>query len=251
MAQFSLDGKTAYVTGGNGLIGRAICASLSAFGAKTICLDLLDGDDPGVTYQPFDITDSAGMEQAVATLFDQYGPADIWINSAYPRPEGYYLSNPAQVTADAWRQAVQLLLDSYCLCATTVAQKMADADRRGSIVNLSSIYGHIGPDFSLYEGTAVTPTPPPYAAIKGGILAHSRYLACQYGPQGIRVNTVSPGGVKDQQDAHFQERYCATTPLRRMASPGDVASAVTFLAGDAAAYITGVDLPVDGGRMAQ
>ncbi|WP_259782016.1 SDR family oxidoreductase [Aestuariispira ectoiniformans] len=251
MAQFSLQGKTAYVTGGNGLIGRAICKTLAELGATTVSLDVVGNRDSGIIHRPFDITDSKGLETAISALFRDCGTADIWVNCAYPRPEGYYSADPDHITPDAWRKAVELLLDSYCLCSATVARQMADAAHPGSIVNLSSIYGHVGPDFSLYDGTKITPTPPPYAAIKAGIQGHSRYLACQYGPRGIRVNTVSPGGVEDNQDKTFRERYCAGTPLRRMASPDDVAGAVAFLASDAAAYVTGIDLPVDGGRLAQ
>lgn len=252
MTLFALTGKTAYVTGGSGLIGRATCNALLTQGATVVSLDP-DTATPidNVTTEAFDITDTNALDATTGTLFDRYGAADIWVNCAYPRPENYYMRDPAQVTSGEWRQAVTLLLDSYCLSAATAARLMATAGKKGSIVNLSSIYGHVGPDFSLYDDSEITPTPPPYAAIKGGILAHSRYLACQYGPQGIRVNTVSPGGVEAGQDATFQQRYNATTPLRRMADAQDVAAAIAFLCSDAASYITGIDLPVDGGRLAQ
>jgi NAD(P)-dependent dehydrogenase (short-subunit alcohol dehydrogenase family) len=103
------------------------------------------------------------------------------------------------------------------------------------------------PDFSIYEDAETPPSPAHYSASKGGILNLTRYLASEYGDRGIRVNAVSPGGVFDDQDPAFVERYEANTPLGRMADPEDIAGAVIYLVSDAAAYVTGHNLVVDGG----
>jgi NAD(P)-dependent dehydrogenase (short-subunit alcohol dehydrogenase family) len=116
----------------------------------------------------------------------------------------------------------------------------------GSIVNLSSIYGTVGPDFTIYEGTNMT-MPAAYSAIKGGIVNFSRYLASYYGPYGIRVNCVSPGGILDQQDELFVKQYEKKVPMRRMGLPEDIAPSISFLLSDETKYITGQNLIIDGG----
>ncbi|MBM3566812.1 MAG: SDR family oxidoreductase, partial [Alphaproteobacteria bacterium] len=112
-----------------------------------------------------------------------------------------------------------------------------------------SIQGQVAPNFRNYDGTSMS-SPPAYTAIKGGIAAYSRYLASYFGPRNVRVNTVSPGGILNNQPASFLEKYNEKTCLGRLAAPSEIAPAVAFLASDAASYITGVDLLVDGGLTA-
>jgi NAD(P)-dependent dehydrogenase (short-subunit alcohol dehydrogenase family) len=113
-------------------------------------------------------------------------------------------------------------------------------------VNISSIYGSVGPDFTVYDGTEMT-MPAAYAAIKGGVVNLTRYLAAYYGPYGVRINCVSPGGIFDQQPQSFVSAYEKKVPMRRMGIPEDIAAPVAFLLSDEAAYITGHNLMVDGG----
>jgi NAD(P)-dependent dehydrogenase (short-subunit alcohol dehydrogenase family) len=116
----------------------------------------------------------------------------------------------------------------------------------GSIVNISSIYGTVGPDFDVYSGTNLT-MPAAYSAIKGGVVNFSRYLASYYGRDNIRVNCVSPGGIFDHQPAIFVNNYERKVPLGRMGTPADISPAVSFLLSDESSYITGHNLMVDGG----
>jgi NAD(P)-dependent dehydrogenase (short-subunit alcohol dehydrogenase family) len=115
-----------------------------------------------------------------------------------------------------------------------------------SIINVSSIYGVVAPDFEIYSGTDMT-SAAPYSAIKAGIINFSRYAASYYGKYGIRVNSICPGGVFDNQNKIFIENYSKRTPLGRLAKTAEIAAPILFLASDAASYITGATVMVDGG----
>ena len=121
-----------------------------------------------------------------------------------------------------------------------------EIQQSGSIVNIASIYGIVGNDFSLYEETNITP-PVAYSAIKGGLISFNRYVASYFGKNNIRSNCVSPGGVYDKQDVKFVKKYSSKTPLLRMAIPSDIAPIVCFLLSDESTYITGQNIAVDGG----
>jgi len=116
----------------------------------------------------------------------------------------------------------------------------------GTIINFGSTYGVVGPKFSIYEGTEMT-SPAPYSAIKGGIINFTRYLATYYASHNIRVNAICPGGIFDEQNEKFVEKYNENTPMGRMGKPEEIAGPVLFLASEASSYITGEVLMVDGG----
>ena len=118
--------------------------------------------------------------------------------------------------------------------------------KRGSIINMASMYGVVAPDFTVYDGTNMT-MPAAYSAIKGGLVNLTRYIAAYYGPQQIRVNTVSPGGIFDNQNTIFVRNYEKKVPMRRMGTPSDIAPSVVFLLSDDSKYITGQNLIIDGG----
>jgi len=118
--------------------------------------------------------------------------------------------------------------------------------RHGSVVNIASIYGTVGPDFSIYEGTNMT-MPAAYSAIKGGVINFTRYLASYYGSYNIRVNCISPGGIFDKQSPNFVNKYESKVPLRRMGLPEDISPAVGFLLAQESSYITGQNIIIDGG----
>jgi NAD(P)-dependent dehydrogenase (short-subunit alcohol dehydrogenase family) len=250
---FELDDSVALVTGGGGLIGQQVTRALAEQGATVVLADLSGSDAEAVaerigdraTYVPADVTNESSVVELVEGVVADYGRIDVLVNCAYPRNENYGRQYE-DVTYEDWCENVVSHLGSYYLVSNAVSAVMADQSSGGSIVNLGSIYGVQAPDFSLYDGLDMT-SPVEYAAIKGGVITLSEYLASYLGPDGIRVNVVSPGGVFDDHDPEFVERYERRTVLGRMADPEDVAGAVVYLASDAAAYVTGHNLVVDGG----
>jgi NAD(P)-dependent dehydrogenase (short-subunit alcohol dehydrogenase family) len=252
---FSLENKRAVVTGGLGLIGKTIVMNLFKTGSETIILDINDElgreflnkvntSSSRMFFEHFDITKLEEIEKNIAKIEKKYGPVDIWINSAYPRTPDWG-NKLEDISIESWRRNIDMQLNSYCICSNEIAKRMAKR-KSGSIINVSSIQGVIAPDFSIYEGLNMT-SPPAYTAIKAGILSYSRYLASYYGKYNVRVNVVCPGGVFNNQPEQFIEKYNKKTLLGRMAGPEEIAKPIVFLASDAASYITGAVLMIDGG----
>ncbi|MBS4048008.1 MAG: SDR family oxidoreductase [Alphaproteobacteria bacterium] len=243
---FSLSGRTIAITGGNGLIGRTVADAILRSGATTLVLDIAAGKASGdnFRYEAFDITDLDKRGERLSALEAAHGEISGWVNCAYPRTSDWGTALE-QISNESWQANIDRHLNAYCLWSSTVAERMAGRNT-GSIVNLASIYGMVGPDFTIYEQTTMT-MPAAYAAIKGGVIAYSRYLASYFGHKGVRVNCVSPGGVFDSQPEQFVERYNKRLPLGRMARVDEVCWPVVFLLSQASSYITGENIAVDGG----
>jgi len=249
-----LTDKVAYIAGGLGLIGTEITNAFAAAGAKTVILDVADKkgkdsekvlSDAGyrVYYENFDITELDSVENRIDTLVDKYNGIDVWVNTAYPATSDW--ANPVErLSLDSWRRNVDMHLNSYSWISRKVCMSMRD--HGGSVINMGSIYGVIGSDFTIYEGTEMT-SPMAYAAIKGGIINLTRYLSSYFGKYNIRVNNICPGGIFNHQDGVFVANYERKVPLKRMGRPEEIASTVLFLASDASSYITGATVMVDGG----
>jgi NAD(P)-dependent dehydrogenase (short-subunit alcohol dehydrogenase family) len=251
-------GKTVVVTGGAGLLGREIITSFCAYRALAVMADVNQGMAESlleplrrlgaeVEFFYWDMSDVADIPRQVAALEERFGPVAAWVNCAYPRTPDWG-ARLEEVTVAGWQRNVDMHLNGYCLTSNEVAKRMA-ARGGGAIVNIGSIQGHVAPDFRVYEGTAMT-SPAAYTAIKGGIIMYSKYLASYFGKDQVRVNVVSPGGIFNNQPEPFLTRYSQRTCLGRLARTQEVAIAVLFLASEAASYITGIDLLVDGGLTA-
>ena len=249
-----LTGKTVVVTGGAGLLGQSIVTALAQFEARVIIVDtnksksealasVLKKQGLKVEYYKLNLTDIKNLKGNIKKLIKTKGLLDGWINSAYPRTKDWN-TKVEKLRATSWQKNVDMQMNSYALSSIYAAEAMKK--RGGSIINLSSIYGLVAPDFNIYEQTPMT-MPAAYAAIKGGIISFSRYLAAYFGRYNIRVNTVCPGGILEDQNPNFVKRYSAKTCLKRMAQSQEIASVVAFLASDASSYITGAAIPVDGG----
>jgi len=247
---FDLSGRTVVVAGGAGLIGTTLSAGLADQGADVVVADAAPergrqvAADAGGRFVETDVTDEASVESLFESVLAEEGSLDGLVNCSYPRNENYGRRYEDVTYAD-WRENVDLHLNSYFLLAHRASLVMREQGH-GSIVSFGSTYGVQAPDFSVYDGTEMT-SPVEYAAIKGGVLNLTRYMASYLGSDGVRVNTVSPGGVFDDQHPTFVAEYERRTPLGRMARPEDFVGPVVFLLADAAAYVTGHDLRVDGG----
>lgn len=239
-----LKDKIIIVTGGSGLLGKELIADITRKGGKAINADISVETNLQLGTLSMDITSDNSIQEGINLVVGEFGRIDGMVNNAYPRTKDWG-TRFENIDPDSWRANVNMQLNSYFVCCQKVSKIMTETGK-GSIVNIASIYGVVGNDFTLYEEYGGT-SPAAYSAIKGGIINFSRYLASYYGKKGVRVNCVSPGGIFDNQHLSFITRYEAKVPMGRLGNPDDIAPAVSFLLSDEARYITGQNLIVDGG----
>ena len=239
-----LDNKVIIVTGGSGLIGQSIVKQVCEEGGIAINADISHSTalSEGLVY--CDVTDINSVQDCISTVLNKYGKIDGLVNNAYPRTKDWG-NHFEDIDILSWKANVDMQLNSVFICCQEVL-KVLKNQGHGTIVNIASIYGSVGPDFSIYEGTNMT-MPAAYSAIKGGVINFTRYLASYYGSYNVRVNCISPGGIYDNQPSKFVENYERKVPLRRMGLPGDLSPAVAFLLSRESSYITGQNLIIDGG----
>ncbi|MCZ2074635.1 MAG: SDR family oxidoreductase [Bryobacteraceae bacterium] len=250
---FRLDGKVALVTGGAGIYGSHIVRALAEAGATVVVAsrdvtkcqafaDELRREDLAVDAQRCDLAAENDIRELRDWLTGRYGKLDVLINNAVARGGG----DLHHVTAEQWESVMKVNSTGLMLACRILSEPM-QAQRSGSIVNISSIYGMVGPDFSIYEGTSMM-NPADYAFAKGGMINFTRYLASFLAPFNIRVNCLSPGGFETEgMPESFLRNYKRKTLLRRMAEADDIKGPVIFLASEASRYITGQNIAVDGG----
>ncbi|HVZ39162.1 MAG TPA: SDR family oxidoreductase [Candidatus Kapabacteria bacterium] len=268
---FSLAGKVAIVTGGVGLIGRRHCEALLGAGASVIVTDLNEaecqtfaeelrsklGDDQAERAIGIgaDITDPHAVGHLLEQTLAIHGRVDVLVNNAAINDmvespaSGADLSRFENYPLEMFRRSLDVNVTGTFLCSQIVGSEMARCGS-GSIINVASTYGVVAPDQSLYrraDGTQTFYKSAVYPVTKGAVISFTRFLAAYWGTAGVRVNTLSPGGVENAQDEQFIHEYERRTPLGRMASSGDYQGALLFLASDASSYMTGANLIVDGG----
>ncbi len=255
---FSLKGKVALVTGGAGLYGRQIGEALAEAGAKTFiasrgveALEIVAqaqrerGYD--ITAMHLDLASDDSIEKLHADIIGEAGTCDILVNNAVTRS-----------AHDGWAHDLEAYDKSLHVNASALfkithlfAQNMK-AQKSGSIINIGSMMGIVGIELDNYVGTDMMPDPSPiYFFEKGGMINFTRWAASVLGPDNVRVNCLSPGGYEAGQPAAFIAKYSARTQLGRMANDTDLKGSIIFLASDASAYLTGTNIPVDGGYTAK
>ena len=239
-----LEKKIIIITGGNGLLGSAIIEKLIEDGAFVINLDINHKTNESLSNIECDITNQESVDNSLNLIINKYEKIDGLVNNAYPRTQDWG-NKFEDIKLDSWKKNIDWQLNSYFYMSQQVAMQMAK-QKSGSIINIASIYGVVGPDFSVYDGTNMT-MPAGYAAIKGGLINLTRYMASYFGPHNVRVNTVSPGGIFNNQNITFVQNYEKKVPMRRMGTPDDIAPSIEFLLSDESRYITGQNIIVDGG----
>jgi len=255
----NLKNRVALITGGAGYIGMAMAEALAETGCDLCLLDrqpdaleqaakqLRETWGVRVETLALNLEDEAARATLPATIEDRFGRLDILVNNAGfvgdSQLQGWVVPFEEQ-RIDTWRRAMEVNLTAVFHLSQLLAP-MLKAHGSGSIVNVSSIYGVVGPNLNLYDGTTMG-NPAAYAASKGGMIQLTRWLATVLAPQ-IRVNCISPGGVFRNQPEVFVDRYAARTPLGRMGSEDDFKGAIAYFASDLSAYVTGENLMVDGG----
>jgi len=251
---FSLTGQVVLLTGGAGLYGRGLAAQLAAAGATLIlasrnvaALEQVAAEERAlgriVHARELDQGEEASILRLRDRVFQEFGRVDGLVNNAVARP----MKSPDAPLAD-WEASMKTNATGLFAISRAFAESMAKQGR-GSIVNIGSIQGMVGPDLSLYEGLGMQAIPD-YFFHKAGMVNLTKFFAARYGPHGVRVNCLSPGGFFSGQHPTFVERYSKATYLRRMADENDLGGPVIFLLSDAARYVTGANLPVDGGYTA-
>jgi NAD(P)-dependent dehydrogenase (short-subunit alcohol dehydrogenase family) len=253
-----LENRVALITGGAGGLGRVFAETLSELGARIVLLDRDATALAAVQQVPelrrgrcealaIDLEKEDVLRTVPERIERLAGRLDILINGAAFTGSSDlpgWVAPFERQSAEAWRRALEVNLTAPFLLSQICAPLLS-RNRCGAIINILSIYGLVGPDFRLYEGTTME-NPAAYNASKGGLLQLTRYLATALAPS-IRVNAISPGGLFRQQDPAFVTRYEARTPLARMGTEEDLKGAVAYLASDLSAYVTGQNLIVDGG----
>ncbi|MDX6414240.1 MAG: hypothetical protein QOH23_1650 [Gaiellaceae bacterium] len=245
---FSLAGRIAVVTGGAGQVGSEIVRGLEERGARVAVFD--------VAAERFrvDVTDSSALENATNEVVAEWGVPHVLVNAAAldsppdaPAEEaGPFESYPEQ----SFDEVMAVNVKGTFLACQVVGGRMA-AEGRGSIINISSIYGMLSPvqdlyDFRRRDGETFF-KPVAYSVSKSALYNLTRYLATYWASSGVRVNTLTLAGVRNDQPQEFVDAYSARMPLRRMADVGEVVGPVVFLASDASSYVTGANLVADGG----
>jgi len=256
LERFSLKNKVIVLTGGAGLYGRGMAKDLAGAGATLVIAsrDLAACEALAIEICASGSTAHAeqldqGSEASILALRDRvmatFGRVDGLVNNAVVRP-----MRSAEASVGAWEESMKINATGVFLMHRHFGKVMTD-QYSGSIVNIGSIQGMIGPDLGLYEGLDMPSLPPDYFFHKGGMINLTRYFAALFGEASVRVNCLSPGGFFNNQAEEFVRRYSANTFLGRMGNASDLGGSVVFLLSDASAYITGANLPVDGGYTAK
>ena len=255
-------GRVAVVTGAFGRLGPVWCEALLDAGAAVVAIDRPDGT-PSPAFIELerragqrlrtcraDVLDRPGLEAVREGCADLGTPGVLVNNAGIDQPPGPSATYRIEdIPLDVFRGVVEVNLVGAFVAAQVFGPGMVQA-RQGSIINIGSLYAAVSPDALMYEHLPTDPPflkPPAYGASKAGLVNLTRYLATHWGPSGVRVNALSPGGVEGGQDAEFKRKFTGRVPLGRMATTADLRGPLVFLASDASSYVTAVDLRVDGG----
>ena len=262
---FNLTGKVAIVTGGAGILGRHFCAGLADMGANVAVVDINIEEAQKVASEiknqysgnaiafACDITVEKSVKEMVLDVVNEFGKINILHNNAAGKSSNLdaFFADFEDYELDQWKEIMSSNLDGMFLVAKHVGKVMKEQEEGGSIIQTSSIYGVMGPDQRIYNGSYYLDrqinSPAVYSASKAGVIGLTKYLATYWAKDGIRVNSITPGGVESGQNETFKRNYSNRIPMNRMAQPEEMVGALLYLASDASSYMTGQNIIVDGG----
>jgi NAD(P)-dependent dehydrogenase (short-subunit alcohol dehydrogenase family) len=247
---FNLKGKVALVTGASSGIGRATAQALATNGARVainfhrnhtgaeaVRAEIVSSGGSAIVLQA-DVTRASDVQSLVEQTIAEFGPIDILVNNAGSLVERLKI---LELTEERWDEVIDLNLKSAFLCSKAVAASMIEC-KTGAIINVSSIAGRTGGALGAIH----------YSAAKGGLITFTKGLAKELGPFGVRVNAVSPGVIDTPYHERFSstemmQTYTAQIPLGRVGTPAEVGNVICFLASDAASYLAGETIEINGG----
>ena len=262
----ALSGRVSVVTGALGRLGPVWCEALLDAGATVVGLDLAGArvspafsnlqakSGKRLVLLRADVRDREALVSARSRCETEVGAVDVLVNNAGidqpPGPATTYLLD--EIPPEVFSQVLEVNVTGAFLAGQVFGAGMAERGR-GSIINIGSLYASVSPDARFYDHLPADPPflkPPAYGASKAALVNLTRYLATHWGPRGVRVNALSPGGVEGGQDDQFKRKFTSRVPLGRMAAARDLGGPLIFLASDASSYVTGIELRVDGGYTA-
>ncbi|MDP2946809.1 MAG: oxidoreductase [Nanoarchaeota archaeon] len=254
-----MENKVCIITGGAGLIGSSFSEICAKNGAKVVITDIREREgknlaekikkitgNSNIVFQKCDIADKKDVNDLIKFILKKFKRIDALVNNAYPRNKNFGRKFE-DVTYEDFCENVNMHLGGYFLISKEVS-KIMEKQKSGKIINMGSIYGFNAPKFEIYKGTKMTAPAIEYAAIKGGIINLTKYLASYLGKYNIQVNAISPGGLfNNKWPKTFVKKYSEGVKFSRMANPDDISGVLIFLLSDASKYITGQNIIVDGG----
>lgn len=251
---FGIKNKVIIVTGGLGILGTQYCKALVQAGARVCVYDISLPEDQHelkqinngsqIHFFAVDVTNKDEVKEATSKVIKEVGvPEGLINNAALDNPPGSSSTSFEDYPLEQWDKVLSVSLTGMMVCCQIIGGEMAKAGK-GSIVNISSTYGLVSPDQRIYDNFI---KPVSYSVAKSGVYNFTRYLATYWAAKGIRVNTLTPGGVEGTQSLEFKKKYSDKTPLARMANKEEYNGAIIFLLSDASSYMTGSNLIIDGG----
>lgn len=261
----NLNGKNVVLTGASGILGKHFAKAYLSAGATLQLLDI-ESNSLNVCYQNLseefkgkvfsyqcNVADEKSISATISEIEKVSGDIHVLHNNAATKSEDLnkFFEAFENYSLEEWRKIMSVNIDGMFLMAKHVGKHMVERNIKGSIIQTSSIYGDVAPDQRIYEGSYYLGrqinTPAVYTVSKSAVNGLTKYLASYWGHKGIRVNTLSPGGVESGQNEEFIKKYSYRIPLGRMGSPEDLVGAAVFLASDASSYVTGQNYMIDGG----
>lgn len=253
------------VTGAGGILGSRICKGLLEFGAKIAVVDIDVEASQYVTAElnkisasraisvQCDVSNAASVSQMTSKVVDAFGGINVLVNNAASKSDDLnaFFAPFEEYSLEQWRKVMSVNIDGMFLVAQSVGMQMIKQRRGGSIIQTSSVYGLSAPDQRIYEGSSYlgrqVNTPAVYTASKAAVIGLTNHLATYWADRGIRVNTITPGGMESGQNEEFKRNYSKRVPMNRMGMPDEIVGAVIYLASAASSYVTGQNIVIDGG----